>query len=308
MKAIMYHYVRPYDENFPFFKNLNIEDFCRQLDYFQEKFGFVSKEDFINSFKIGVPPNGVILTFDDGLKCHYKYVFEELRRRDLWGIFYISTKPYQTKKILDVHRIHLLLGHVESNILYDYLKTLIQEEMLIDKLRIEFRELTYVDQDNDYYTQLIKRILNYYIAYEYRENVIDKLMDKFISNSINTVDSFYLTSNEMKEMQNEGMIFGSHTVSHSVMSKLTLTEQTNEIINSFDFLEQELSESKYKTFCYPYGGFHTFSKETEEILKQNNCLFSFNVEHRDITSSDILERPQALPRYDCNFFEYGKCR
>jgi len=308
MKAIMYHYVRPYDRNFPFFKNLNIEDFCKQLDYFQENFGFVSQHDFINSFQTGVPVNGVILTFDDGLKCHYKYVFEELKRRNLWGVFYISTKPYKTKKILDVHRIHLLLGHVESNILYEYLKTLIQEEMLTDKFRIEFRELTYADQDNDYYTQLIKRILNYYITYEYRENVIDKLMDKFIRNSMNSVDSFYLTSHEMKEMQNAGMIFGSHAVSHSVMSKLTLIEQTHEIVDSFNFIEQELGESEYKTFCYPYGGFHTFSKETEEILKQKNCLFSFNVEHRDITSKDILERPQALPRYDCNFFEYGKCR
>lgn len=304
----MYHYVRPYDKSFPFFKNLNIEDFCKQLDYFQENFGFVSKQDFIDSFKTGVPTKGVILTFDDGLKCHYKYVFEELKRRGLWGIFYVSTKPYQTKNILDVHRIHLLLGHVASNILYEYLKSLIKEEMLIDEHRIEFRELTYADQDNDFYTQLIKRILNYYIAYEYRENVIDKLMDKFISHSMNSVGSFYLTSDEMREMQNAGMIFGSHTVSHSVMSKLTLIEQTHEIVDSFNFIEQELGESEYKTFCYPYGGFHTFSKETEEILKQKNCLFSFNVEHRDITSKDILERPQALPRYDCNFFEYGKCR
>ena len=34
MKAVMYHYVRPYDKKYPFFKNLHIDDFKLQLDYF----------------------------------------------------------------------------------------------------------------------------------------------------------------------------------------------------------------------------------------------------------------------------------
>ena len=80
MKAIMYHYVRPFDSEYPNLKNLNIDDFRKQLDYFQAEFGFVSKEDFINSFKTGKPVNGVILTFDDALYCHYEYAYKEFKR------------------------------------------------------------------------------------------------------------------------------------------------------------------------------------------------------------------------------------
>lgn len=47
----MYHYVRPFHHEYPNFKNLDIEDFRKQLDYFQDEYGFVSKEEFLNCFK-----------------------------------------------------------------------------------------------------------------------------------------------------------------------------------------------------------------------------------------------------------------
>ncbi|WP_239056401.1 hypothetical protein [Helicobacter apodemus] len=34
--------------------------------------------------------------------------------------------------------------------------------------------------------------------------------------------------------------------------------------------------------------------------------FSFDVNYKDIALEDILHNPQALPRYDCNLFEYGQ--
>lgn len=308
MKAIMYHYVNPYNGNFPFFKNLHIEDFCKQLDFFEKEFGFVSKEDFINSFQTGVLPEGVVLTFDDGLKCHYDFVFKELKKRNLWGIFYIATQSYKTKKILDVHRIHLLLGKHSGETVYKELAKIITNEMLVDEIKNEFRELTYIDQINDDYTILVKRILNYYISYQFRGQVLEALIKKLIPIVLDEVSTMYLTFDEIKEMNDAGMIIGSHTVSHSVMSKLSFIEQKHEIVSSFKLLNDVANGLSIKTFCYPYGGFHTFTNETEKILLDENCLFSFNVEHRDITINDIQNRPQALPRYDCNYFPYGKCR
>ena len=65
MKSIMYHYVQKYNENSPFFKFLDFENFKKQLDFFDKEFGFVDKECFINSFKNKKIPQGVILTFDE---------------------------------------------------------------------------------------------------------------------------------------------------------------------------------------------------------------------------------------------------
>ena len=44
MKSIMYHYVREYNLDFPYFKYLDIKKFRQQLDFFDDKFGFVNKD------------------------------------------------------------------------------------------------------------------------------------------------------------------------------------------------------------------------------------------------------------------------
>jgi hypothetical protein len=163
MKAIMYHYVRPYSSDLPNFKNLDLEAFDKQLDYFEKEFGFVTKKDFLQAIKSGVPTPGVILTFDDGFKDHFDYVLPVLKRRKLWGIFYIITGVYTTKDLLDVHKIHLLLGKIPSKELYNTLQHLISDEILPFRHLVSFKEATYMLQKNDDYTNLIKRTLNYYI-------------------------------------------------------------------------------------------------------------------------------------------------
>jgi peptidoglycan/xylan/chitin deacetylase (PgdA/CDA1 family) len=149
-------------------------------------------------------------------------------------------------------------------------------------------------------------MMNYLISYQYREQVLDELMDEFFGGDKKIFESFYLSIGEIKKMHDLGMVMGSHTKSHPVLSKLSFQEQQTEIHSSFDYLENICIKLPYKTFCYPYGGFHSFTNETESILKNAGCLFSFNVEERDISEMDLKNRPQALPRYDCNCFPHGK--
>ena len=63
------------------------------------------------------------------------------------------------------------------------------------------------------------------------------------------------------------------------MSRLNEEKFKNEIDNSFDLLR---NFEIYKTFCYPYGGFHSFKKEIEQYLNNKSVLFSVNVKSRDI--------------------------
>lgn len=309
MKAVMYHYVRPLDEAFPNFKNLHIEDFEKQLDFFDTDFGFVTKEDFLESLETGIPAPGVILTFDDGFKDHFKYVLPVLKRRNLWGIFYITTGVYASEDLLDVHKIHLLLGKVPSKELFAALQRHVSEEMLSHNNVSAFKEATYQLQDNDDYTNLVKRTLNYYIDYEYRKQVIDALIEQFFEETLSQLFSkFYMSEDELKMMNEAGMLLGSHTMNHPVMSKLSLVKQKEEIINSFSFLESVVGALPVKTFCYPYGGFHTFTDETRELLNKEDVSFSFNVEERDISFEDLTQHRQALPRFDCNQFPHGSCR
>ena len=106
-------------------------------------------------------------------------------------------------------------------------------------------------------------------------------------------------------MSQDGNLIGSHTVTHPVMSKLNRNDQESEIRDSFLFLK-ELEITSEKTYCHPYGGFHTFDQNTINLLDKENVMYSFNVEARDIEEKDIIDSRQYLPRYDCNKFPYGK--
>ncbi|MCV3439800.1 hypothetical protein L8W50_02465 [Campylobacter lari] len=117
MKTIMYHYIRNSNKNFPYFRYLSVDNFKKQLDYFEKEFGFVDYEDFLelcdksSDYKTFERVKGkILLTFDDGFIDHFKFVMPELLKRNTFGIFFIPTGVYQRKKALDVHRIHYLVG------------------------------------------------------------------------------------------------------------------------------------------------------------------------------------------------------
>lgn len=300
----MYHYVRPEDKDYPYFKFLHLNSFRKQLDFFQDNFTIIHPSEIDK--KLGQVENAVVLTFDDGVKDHYQYVLPELQKRNIAGVFYISTGVHKTKKLLDVHRLHALLGKYGGNTIYNHLLTLVSHDMLTDEHIEEFRQLTYKTQENDAATLAVKRMMNYFISYTFREAIMDEMMRQFFGDEAAIYADYYLSAAEIKEMHDAGMVMGSHTVNHPLMSKLSEESQLFEINESFSFLEQATGGLSFKTFCYPYGGFHSFTAKTEELLHAANCAYSFNVEHRDITLNDLTHRPQALPRYDCNYFPHGK--
>lgn len=314
MKAIMYHYARHSHKNFPYFRYLSVENFCKQLDFFEKTFGFVRREDFLNlahdTSGFENLKNKILLTFDDGFIDHYSFVLPELLKRKLFGLFFIPTGVYGRQKALDVHRIHYLLGMGGGGQMLKYAKEALKnfgDTALVESSdTIEnFKQKTYKGQSNDSATTEFKKLFNYYIKYEYREQILDEIVAHFVDDR-EIFDNLYMSVENLKTMQDSGMIVGSHSVDHLVFSKLTESEQTRQIVQSFDFLQNILGDMPIKTFCYPYGGFHTFNDFTEQTLSACGCTFAFNVESRDVTLSDIKNRPQALPRYDCNEFAFGK--
>jgi peptidoglycan/xylan/chitin deacetylase (PgdA/CDA1 family) len=305
MKAIMYHYVREAPGRLPYFRYLHVEDFARQLDWFAENHRFVTRDEFDNACRTSEVPEGVVLTFDDGLVDHYECVLPLLKERGLFGIFYICSAPVERRKLLDVHRIHLILGRLGGEAAMQRLQRHLHDEMLGDAHRTEFREETYRNQVNDEATTTFKRMLNYWISYEHREAILNALFEGEFGDEGEIATAFYLSPAQIQEMDAAGMIVGSHSANHFLFSKLSVERQREELAESFGYLSRVLGKP-VTTFSYPYGGSHAFTCHTVSLLKEAGTLFSFDVNPRDITAEDLRDGRQALPRYDCNMFPHGK--
>lgn len=304
----MYHYIRAYNKTLPNFKFLHQADFKLQLDYFEKKYGFVKLEDWESYVKTGnyeKIKGKIVLTFDDSIKDHFNVVYQELKKRKLWGIFYIPTIPYINNKILTVHQIHLLCGIYSGKDLLEYTKSLLSDKMIKDEVIAEFKDKSYFYWTNEDGVSEFKRILNYYLNKEYLDYILGKILEKFELN-INS-NKFYCSEYELKEMSKNNMILGSHSRDHLVMSNLNYNDQYTQIKESMDFIET-ITHTNLKTYCHPFGGFPSFNNITLKILKDLNFDYAFNVEYRDINENDWEISKYHLPRYDCNEFPYGKIR
>jgi peptidoglycan/xylan/chitin deacetylase (PgdA/CDA1 family) len=305
MRAVMYHYVRPAPSDLPHFRYLHVESFERQLDWLAQHHRFVGREELFAAVAAGRAPEGVVLTFDDGFSDHLRYVLPALVRRGLWGMFFIPTAILDAERLLDVHRIHWLLGRLGGVEALARLRPLLSPELLPDRDVAAFRNETYRSQTNDEATTLFKRCMNYFVAYAHREALLDRLMAEQLVDERALCRDLYLSREDLAALRDAGMEMGSHGHEHLVFSKLDPARQRTEIERSFDLLRRATG-APVRSFCYPYGGRHTYTDVTQRLLTEAGARLSFDVDPRDATHDDVARRPQALPRYDCNQLEHGQ--
>ena len=291
----MYHYVRNKNKMFPYYNILTKSDFRTQLKDFS-KVGFISNynELFFNS-------NKYLLTFDDGFKDHI-YAAELLKKYNATGLFFIPTLPLKNKDILDVHKTHLITGKIKgSEILNELKKYLIENKIknYFSNNEKKRYKIAYNHQDDSSHKKEFKKIMNYYGDIKLKHKILNYLLNKFNIN-IKSKD-YYLNKKEIKYISSLGMIIGSHSESHTLLSRLSYKKQYLEIKKSKVFLENIINK-KVDIFCYPYGKKISYNKNTINILKKLKFKLAYSVEYKDITNKDIGYRPLELPRYDCNLF------
>ena len=103
--------VRPIKKSsYPLIKGLELESFKIQLDYLEKNYKIIAMESLINFAKNSaqLPDSPCLLTFDDGYKDHYLYVFPELKKRGIQGSFFSVAKTVLEKKILDLYQTPFL--------------------------------------------------------------------------------------------------------------------------------------------------------------------------------------------------------
>lgn len=293
----MYHYVRPKNIDYPYFKYCTLENFRRQLDYFDKNFGFLSFEDYKNTIKYNRNSTGVVLSFDDGLKDHFQYVLPELRKRGLWGLFYVNTGTFSLSKLLGVHRVHFLKGKYSSQFILEKVLKRTNDKMIDKRYLSLFKNETYVNSNYNDDERRLQRLLNFYLHYEYRDQILNELAFKYLDEKM-LHQQTYLNKCEVIDLIEAGNIVGAHSVNHFVLSRLSVSQQSYEINESFDFLNS-LYEQEYKSFCYPYGYDSSFNNDTLKILKDINvndaCVF--DNKHQELPIDRF-----RLSRIDCNKF------
>jgi peptidoglycan/xylan/chitin deacetylase (PgdA/CDA1 family) len=295
----MYHYVRPKTNlNLHYITNKNFE---KQIDYLENHYGIVSKEQWNNFRDTGRFPKGALLTFDDGLKDHINNVIPVLTKRNLFAIFYVCTDPLHDRA-LSVHLTHYLLSISPPGKIME----LLQKNNIILGENIHFDSKSrhaYSTHNQDEIAKNVKRIINW--AHQ-DLGQREKLSKIFISltglSQKEFVQNWYLNQRDLLILNGLDFEIGSHTCTHRLLSNLKSSDFRNEIVNSKAELS-DLARQDIRSFCYPYGGPNSYNESVVTELKKAGYSESFSVSPKDIdfhlnSKLNIFE----LPRYDCNLF------
>jgi peptidoglycan/xylan/chitin deacetylase (PgdA/CDA1 family) len=299
--SVMYHYIRPVEVSE--LRYLSVEDFEKQLDWLQGSIGnFLTGEDWEEA-KLGKPSSGVLLTFDDGLKDHIDFVLPILQRRNIFGIFFVNTSPFVTKRMLAVHLTHKLLSLGKSNEILQFFHQVLPESIW-SKLNSGVASSAYTKHIDSNVNVTIKKIINYLFTDFNLAEVLEMTSERFLSSSLSELTSaWYLSESDVRFISDAGMKIGSHASTHRLLSLLQKEEIYVELSES-KYLLESLIEKQVDEFCYPYGGPHSYNQTVKDYLAQLNFSVAHDVSPREIGPLDFQNK-FSLPRFNCNELPFG---
>lgn len=301
----MYHYVRDLQNTrYPAIRGLDIRLFKEQLAYFKKHYNFITAEQLIDAFQNGteLPPKSLLLTFDDAYIDHYTCAFPLLDEYKAQGLFFVPVKAIMNHEVLIVNKIHHVLAVCDKNI--DALVK--QVKSLLSPYEGKDGVLTF----DDYFAKLavanrfdckevifIKRLLQVELQEPIRSNIINQLFSQYVTDDEAAFSrELYMSGDQLKCMQRNGMIIGSHGYDHFWLGKIPKEDQLIELTKSVDFLKGLGVDMNTLSIGYPYG---SHNEDTLAVARGYGFKLGFTTAV-DIatTTGDNL----TIPRLDTNDF------
>jgi peptidoglycan/xylan/chitin deacetylase (PgdA/CDA1 family) len=301
---VMYHYVRDLMRSrYPKIKGLSLARFRRQLDYIESHYTPITVEKLcaaLGAERQDLPPNPILLTFDDGYSDHFVNVFPLLDARGIQGCFFPPAQAVLEHTVLDVNKIHFVLAAVsDAATLLDEAFASLAEFRSQYVLKTRDAYLQAVAGEHRYDTRevtLLKRLLQRELPERVRAEIVRRLFAKYVtSDEAAFACELYMSVDQIACLRRHGMHIGSHGYAHAWLNHVSPEAQATEIDRSLDFLQMLGIGKGEWTMCYPYGG---FNDSLLEILRDRRSRLGFTVEAR-VADLDLDDR-LTLPRVDTN--------
>jgi len=222
----------------PFYSELPTELFEAQMCYLKKRFRLFSLEEVCRGLQDPASADfGVAVTFDDGYRDTYTNAFPILQRYQIPATVFLTVDSIETGQVAWYDRIFLILQVLSAGTLELELDRPRQFELssrearIVTALEIVSLLRTLPDRRRrECCTDLEKRV---------------KLPQKELANRM-------LDWHQVQTMKRAGISFGSHTMTHPVVSRLTPVEMEKELTESKRILETKL-DCPVLDFAFPFG-------------------------------------------------------
>jgi peptidoglycan/xylan/chitin deacetylase (PgdA/CDA1 family) len=288
---ITYHRVGPKNNNWSL-EPTSPHLFKQEMEYFLRNYEIIALDKLVQYIreKKYLPKKAIVFTFDDGYLDNYLYAYPFFKEYHIPATIFLAT------------------GHIGSNTLFWWDKIgYILHHMKMSQLNLDGLGNFSVGSDRD-----IPRVQSEIAG---ALKLVSDERKCFLMNRLSEISGIdvppaaakglILSWDKIKEMSNNRIDFGAHSVNHPILTNMPLTQAKWEITQSKKDIENVLN--KYvSAFSYPNGDFNS---ELVSVVKESgfNCAVSFTPGKFASLKDNIYALNRFTSRDNLGLFKFDQC-
>jgi peptidoglycan/xylan/chitin deacetylase (PgdA/CDA1 family) len=222
----------------PLFSELPAEIFEREMRFLRSHYKVVSLDELCEGMEKSTRnENAVAVTFDDGYRDLYTYALPALKKYEIPATIFLPVVSIETGQVPWYDRIFLTLKVFPQDVLEVLLERPRRFQLVSPQARLAAA------------TEIIEYLRTVPDARrkEHCEN-----LEKLVTLPSEELKDRMLTWDQVRTMCSAGITFGSHTMTHPVVSQLTGEQLEGELSESKRLLEQRIAGTA-SHFAFPFG-------------------------------------------------------
>lgn len=288
-QILIYHRVN--DDRDPYFGGVPVQVFRRQMEYIASRYRVLRLSDLVRHLRAGsVPENAIAVTFDDGYRDNFEHALPVLRAAGVPATIFLATAAIDSRR---------QLWH--DDVFSAFRETRVPSLEPIGRARVG-GSLATVEERLRVQHAFLRHIRT--LDEMERTNTILRLRDALRVGPSREMPYLMLRWDEVRAMIGAGIEFGSHTVTHPILSRMGRAQAQREIAESKRALEQQLGV-RVEGFAYPNGTAADFTPETKSLLQEAGYGYAVStIAGSNEPGCDLFELRRTTP-WDEDVFAFG---
>jgi peptidoglycan/xylan/chitin deacetylase (PgdA/CDA1 family) len=286
LTVLNYHRIDdPFRAGFNTFK-LNVsatpDSFSRQMSYVKRNYNAVTCERLAAWLdgQADLPPRALMITFDDGYYDNLAHALPVLKANNLPAVIFLTTDfmGASTPFYWDfVAYCFLFTGKDHAH---------------LPVLGVQ----SWTDESNrdavmHRWIETIKTLPE-----TAKRQAIQDIADVLdVSVPSNAFSDLYLTWDQVRELSRNGIELGSHTVSHPILTRISIEQVRDELKKSKTRIEEEVKRPVI-SFAYPNGQESDFSPEVVNVVRETGIKVAFSLLSGPTRYKTVKKNPLLIRR------------
>ncbi|MCG2792105.1 MAG: polysaccharide deacetylase family protein [Weeksellaceae bacterium] len=229
----------------------SVKQFENDLDFLSQYFDFLDWETFIKekTEKVSRKKPTILLTFDDGYCEFYDIIAPILKRKGIFAVQFINPKFIDNQDLMWRNKVSLLVKE------------------LVDHKRSKDKMLKYKP------AELQKNILSVSFQNQNQLDEVAQLLEIDFNDYLKK-NPIYLTTEQVRQLKNDGFGISSHGWDHPFYNQLSLADQLKNTQKSLNFMKE--NQFLNDSFAFPFTDHLVTNEFFDSIFNQNPDLkFTF---------------------------------